>query len=131
MSPASTEDKIRELYDEVSDAVDSKLLADATSRNALYKIHVALGKIVNNLNENGSAGRRSVSRSVSVVPEDKIVVEDITTVDNTTLDATALPEEADGRSDIYDDADSNDVTARPQATTEGDSIASEMMTDEE
>ncbi len=64
MSPTSTEEKIRTLYDDVSAAVDEGLLADATSRNALYKIHVSLGKIVNSLGEGDKMSRRS--RSVSV-----------------------------------------------------------------
>ncbi|KAI3329540.1 nuclear condensing complex subunit [Ustulina deusta] len=64
VSPTSTEEKIRTLYDDVSAAVDEGLLADATSRNALYKIHVSLGKIVNSLGEGDKMSRRS--RSVSV-----------------------------------------------------------------
>ncbi|TAQ87250.1 hypothetical protein B7494_g4415 [Chlorociboria aeruginascens] len=60
ISSASTEDKIRNLYDEVSEAVDGKLILDAPGRNALYKIHVSLGKIVNTL-----GGRKSLS------PEDR------------------------------------------------------------
>ncbi|PHH62424.1 hypothetical protein CDD81_7143 [Ophiocordyceps australis] len=51
VSPASSEDKLRHLYALVSQAVDDGLLVDATSRNALYKIHVSLGKIVNTLDQ--------------------------------------------------------------------------------
>ncbi|KAI6715444.1 hypothetical protein JHW43_002070 [Diplocarpon mali] len=51
ISPASTPSLLREIYAEVSLAVDEKLIADATGRNALFKIHVSLGKIVNNLKE--------------------------------------------------------------------------------
>ncbi len=52
VSPASTESLLRSLYDEVSLAVEDKKMAlDATGRNALYKIHVSLGKIVNSMNE--------------------------------------------------------------------------------
>ncbi|KAI1277748.1 nuclear condensing complex subunit [Xylaria sp. FL0933] len=71
ISPSSTEEKIRTVYDDVSAAVDENLLADATGRNALYKIHVSLGKIVNSLGSEAadkmslsSSSRRS--RSVSV-----------------------------------------------------------------
>ncbi|TVY83178.1 Condensin complex subunit, partial [Lachnellula suecica] len=75
ISPASTEDLIRELYDEVSAAIDSKLIGDATGRNALFKIHVSLGKIVNTMTEKEKSvapgGRKS---SVSVAPEDKTVM---------------------------------------------------------
>ncbi|KAK8022014.1 ARM repeat-containing protein [Apiospora rasikravindrae] len=68
ISPTSTEEKIRELYEEVASAVEDNLLNDATGRNALYKIHVSLGKIVNQLNEQQERrqfGRTSMSRSVT------------------------------------------------------------------
>ncbi|KAI0023167.1 ARM repeat-containing protein [Xylariomycetidae sp. FL0641] len=79
ISASSTEEKLRELYEEVTAAVDDGLVSDATSRNALYKIHVSLGKIVNQLDAagnqadkmslaSGGASRRSVSRSVSAAP---------------------------------------------------------------
>lgn len=73
VSPASSEAKSREVYAVVCDAVDNQLLSDTASRNALYKIHVSLGKIVNTLDAAveaaGAAGgkyRRSVSRASSV-----------------------------------------------------------------
>ncbi|KAK4153740.1 hypothetical protein C8A00DRAFT_33496 [Chaetomidium leptoderma] len=80
VSPASSEPKTREAYVAACDAVDTQLLADATSRNALYKLHVALGKIVNALDVTAAAaaeaaaggggggryGGRSVSRASSV-----------------------------------------------------------------
>ncbi|KAI0976507.1 nuclear condensing complex subunit [Xylaria arbuscula] len=67
ISPSSTEDKIRTLYDDVQTAVDEGLLSDATGRNALYKIHVSLGKIVNALgtSEADKMSRRSRSASVA------------------------------------------------------------------
>ncbi|RFU33461.1 hypothetical protein B7463_g2854, partial [Scytalidium lignicola] len=64
ISPTSSEDKIRDLYQELSVAVDEKLVPDATGRNALYKIHVSLGKIANSLGERES-------RKSSAVPEEK------------------------------------------------------------
>ncbi|PSR94204.1 nuclear condensing complex subunit [Coniella lustricola] len=73
ISPASTEDKIREVYADVSDAVETNLIADTTGRNALYKIHVSLGKIVNTLDQaKEAAGRRqsTISRSGSLAPGD-------------------------------------------------------------
>ncbi|POR33606.1 Condensin complex subunit 3 [Tolypocladium paradoxum] len=78
VSPGSSEYKIRELYADVSEAVEEGLVSDATSRNALYKVHVSLGKIVNNLEEQQPSNRRT-SRSVSVnldrqPTEDKTVV---------------------------------------------------------
>ncbi|KAI5457878.1 nuclear condensing complex subunit [Mariannaea sp. PMI_226] len=68
ISPGSTEEKLRQAYAEVSAAVEDGFLSDATSRNALYKIHVSLGKIVNTLDEQQPNQRRT-SRSVSLVPE--------------------------------------------------------------
>ncbi|KAI0166584.1 ARM repeat-containing protein [Xylariaceae sp. FL1272] len=70
VSAASSEEKIRALYEDVTSAVEEELLTDATSRNALYKIHVSLGKIVNQLGEQDKMSQmshRSVSRS-SVAP---------------------------------------------------------------
>jgi condensin complex subunit 3 len=72
ISPASTESLIREIYQEVSVAIEDKLISDATGRNALYKIHVSLGKIVNSLTEKEAKGRKS---SVPLV-EDKPVLGD-------------------------------------------------------
>jgi condensin complex subunit 3 len=65
ISPASTPSLLREVYGEVSLAIDNKLISDATGRNALFKIHVSLGKIVNSLKEKDdeSAGFRESLRS--------------------------------------------------------------------
>ncbi|KAB5570326.1 nuclear condensing complex subunit [Coniochaeta sp. 2T2.1] len=91
VSPSSSEDKIRDVYADVNDAVEHTLLSDTTGKNALYKIHVALGKIVNNLDARdatavapvGRVGRRSVSAAVEeedgrTVVEDRTVVPDVT-----------------------------------------------------
>lgn len=48
--------------------MEEGLFSDTVSRNALYKIHVGLGKIVNALDE-PQPGMRRVSRSVSVATE--------------------------------------------------------------
>ena len=42
------------------------MTSDATGRNALYKIHISLGKIVNSLTEKTSRTRKS-----SAAPEEK------------------------------------------------------------
>jgi condensin complex subunit 3 len=70
------------VYNEASIAVEDKLIADATGRNALYKIHVSLGKITNTMKEKSegeielvlrgstrSQGSRKSSVAPSVVPE--------------------------------------------------------------
>lgn len=78
ISPTSTESLLRSLYDEVSLAVEDKKMAlDATGRNALYKIHVSLGKIVNSMNEKEKDSQGLVvrgGRKSSVAPS--VEVED-------------------------------------------------------
>jgi condensin complex subunit 3 len=77
ISPASTPSLLKEIYTEVTIAIEDKLIADATGRNALYKIHVSLGKIANSLKDDGDelevlrASTRSRKSSVapSVVDE--------------------------------------------------------------
>lgn len=127
VSPASTESMIRELYEEVEGAVDSKLLSDATSRNALYKIHVALGKIVNALGEQQDAARRtsrSTSVSTSVLGEDRTVMEDRTVVE----DRTAVRAEPD----IKEEEEESDGTLMPaEEQNEGDSLVEDLLSDEE
>jgi condensin complex subunit 3 len=54
------------------------LVSDATGRNALYKIHVSLGKIVNNLDAAAAAagprlGRRSMSAALDERTERAVV----------------------------------------------------------
>ncbi|CCD47269.1 similar to nuclear condensin complex subunit 3 [Botrytis cinerea T4] len=67
ISPASSEDKLRATYEEVTEAVENKKLGlDATGRNALFKIHVTLGKIVNSLAEKDTR-EESVLRGGSVM----------------------------------------------------------------
>jgi len=73
VSPASTEERLKDLYTEVSTAVDDKLVVDATGRNALYKIHVSLGKIVNALAEKEKSRKSTFGESLrsrdSAAPE--------------------------------------------------------------
>lgn len=83
ISPGSSEDRLREAYTEVSEAVEDGLLTDATSRNALYKLHVGLGKIVNTLDEQQPAVRPSRSSAAPSVAEgsqsaDKTGISDVT-----------------------------------------------------
>jgi len=71
ISPGSSDDRLREAYTEVSDAVEDGLLTDATSRNSLYKIHVSLGKIVNTLDEQQPAARAARSSVASTTADDQ------------------------------------------------------------
>ncbi|KAI0103081.1 condensin subunit Cnd3 [Hypoxylon sp. NC0597] len=122
ISPASSEEKIRSLYEDVSAAVEENLLSDATSKNALYKIHVSLGKIVNQLGEQDKMSRRSGSRSVSLAPDDKTITEDVTVV-------PAPPIEEEQEEDVVED--DVDVTATTVRRSEGDSLVEDLLTDGE
>ncbi|KJZ73380.1 hypothetical protein HIM_07174 [Hirsutella minnesotensis 3608] len=100
ISPGSSEDRIRELYADVSEAVEDGLLSDATSRNALYKIHVSLGKVVNSLDDQQQPFNRRVSRSTSVALErqpadDKTIIEEprIKEEDEDSGEGTIVPKE--------------------------------------
>ncbi|KAI0178261.1 condensin subunit Cnd3 [Pestalotiopsis sp. NC0098] len=106
VSPASSEEKIRSLYEDVNAAVEENLLSDATSRNALYKIHVSLGKIVNQLSEQAKGGRRSISRSMSV----SVAGDDKTATDDSILTQQPIKEEevSGNDDDDDDDDDAND-----------------------
>lgn len=44
-------DKLKELYDQVSEAVGGKLVTDALSKSSLNKLEQSLGKIVGSLEE--------------------------------------------------------------------------------
>lgn len=83
------------MYSDVSEAVEDGLLSDATSRNALYKIHVSLGKIVNSLDEQQLANRRT-SRSISHIDR------------HPTEDRTVL-EEPDIKEEDFEDSDAGTV----------------------
>ncbi|POS88035.1 hypothetical protein EPUL_000644 [Erysiphe pulchra] len=49
ISPSSTATLLQETFSLASEAIEKNFLHDATSRNALFKIHVSLGKIVNSM----------------------------------------------------------------------------------
>jgi condensin complex subunit 3 len=131
VSPACSEDKIRDVYADVCEAVEHNLLSDATGRNALYKIHVSLGKIVNNLDAQEGAGAtgggaaRAFSRSVSVAVDDKTAVDDRTVVPD--ADIKEEPEEEDG----VDEGDTvaDDATVVPGGGAE-DSLVSALLDDD-
>ncbi|KAL2141158.1 hypothetical protein VTI28DRAFT_2742 [Corynascus sepedonium] len=126
VSPASSEDKTREVYAVISEAVENQLVSDTTSRNALYKIHVSLGKIVNSLEsaaaaEPGGAGkyRRSVSRasSVGVTPSE---------------DRTVIQHEVKIKEEEMEDEDVSDTgTVVHRGGSNEQSLVSEMLSDEE
>ncbi|KAK6949729.1 hypothetical protein Daesc_008050 [Daldinia eschscholtzii] len=120
VSPTSSEDKIRALYEDISSAVEENLVSDATSRNALYKIHVSLGKIVNQLNEQDKMSRRSGSRSVSLPPDEKPIAEDVTVI----REPDIKEEEED---EVEEDPDVSGTVGRSEA----DSLVEDLLTDGE
>jgi condensin complex subunit 3 len=129
VSPASTEEKLREMYSEVSTAVDDKVISDATGRNALYKIHVSLGKIVNSLGE--KQGRKSI------MPEGRQI---ISSEGKTVLDI----EEDDDKTEIFtakktqdtiekEDDDDGTIIGEGETITsprKRDSLVEELLSDE-
>lgn len=147
MSPTSTEEKTRAVYEEISEAVDSQLLSDATSRNALYKIHVSLGKIVNNLDQAAAShiggggsvagGRRSMSRATSLGVDDRTVLA-IGNEDRTIVGQIKEEDEDEGDV-VLEDLNDTDVDADEigegttiQMTTlqaEDDSLTEDLLDD--
>jgi condensin complex subunit 3 len=118
--------------------VEDGLLSDATSRNALYKIHVSLGKIVNQLGEQDKmSSRRSVSRSVSVAPS---VTPSIATSHDRTMtdedDATIVPGRRSMDGTVLEDVAEEDTDADADGDTvirhpEEESLVEELLTDDE
>ncbi|KAI1654507.1 condensin subunit Cnd3 [Daldinia decipiens] len=125
ISPASSEDKIRALYEDISTAVEENLVSDATSKNAIYKIHVSLGKIVNQLNEQDKMSRRSASRSVSLAPDEKAIAEDATVIRVSRIKEEDEEEEKDDVEE--EEADISGTAGRSEA----DSLVEDLLTDGE
>lgn len=157
VSPASSEDKIRTLYDEVCIAIEDKLVADATGRNALYKIHVSLGKIVNSLGQSeakksrlsGERGSATPEVDTTGVNEDEDEDRDEKTVmtvqqddadddgDEKTIGTIKQEESAMNEEDDVDDdrtvvVEATVLASRPKRTQPGnDSLVEELLSDEE
>ncbi|KAK0646381.1 nuclear condensing complex subunit [Cercophora newfieldiana] len=137
VSPTSSEDKTRDVYADVCEAVDAQIISDATGRNALYKIHVSLGKIVNNLDaaaaDPAAAGgvfRRSVSRSTSVGVEDKTIMQEERTV---VMRGPQIKEEEEEEEE--EDMDGTMRTVVEGTVVEGsvveDSLVDDLLSEEE
>lgn len=124
ISPHSTEEKIRETYEEVTIAVNDRLVSDTTGRNALNKIHVSLGKIVANLGETELHSRR-VSRSVSIAGEDKTDNDDRTVI----AEPRIKEEDEESNATMRQDDESDEATVIPDK--EKDTLVDELLTDEE
>lgn len=120
VSPSSSEDKLRETYEEVSIAVNDRLVSDTAGRNALNKIHVSLGKIIANLGE-ADVGSRRISRSMSIASDDKTGNEDRTVV----TEPRIKEEEEEGTS-LHRDEDSDEGTIIPEKEMSMDSVLTDI-----
>jgi condensin complex subunit 3 len=126
VSPASTHSLLREIYAEVSDAIDSKLVADATGRNALFKIHVSLGKIVNSLKEkedDSNGLRESMRSSVNSRKSRESVAPSVTGEEEDNADKTELGKVKEGEVEEEDDDERTVIGGRR------DSLVSELLSD--
>lgn len=122
ISPGSSEDKLRDMYGEISVAVEDGLLTDATSRNALYKIHVSLGKIVNSLDEQQQQQQLGASRSTRSVSVNLPAGDDSKTIGSE--ETTMIKEQEEDDDDGDDDATVTVVPRRGQSIEEaGDDTA--------
>ncbi len=130
VSPASTPSILREVYAEVSLAIDNKLISDATGRNALFKIHVSLGKIVNSLKEkedDSARFRESLRSSVDSQKSNASVAP--STVGG---DEGIVEEEGDNREKAElgkVDEDEDEKTVIGDARGVGDSLVDELLSD--
>ncbi|KAI2621031.1 ARM repeat-containing protein [Xylaria nigripes] len=138
ISSTSDEEKLRSLYEEVSSAVDEGLLTDTTGRNALYKIHVSLGKIVNQLGEQDKASRRSRSVSAAIssaasaaTSHDRSMTED--------EDATIMPRRTSADGTVLGDVAEEEVEEEEEMEEADDtvvirrdeSLIDDLLTDDE
>lgn len=97
------------------------MLTDATSRNALYKIHVSLGKIVNALDHENTANATRQSRSVSVALTDKTVLSE--------SDKTVVPEDTKVKIEERSDEDENQDSDATMVKRED--VVNELLSDED
>ncbi|KAK3944314.1 putative nuclear condensin complex subunit protein [Diplogelasinospora grovesii] len=134
ISPASSEPKIREVYADVCSAVEEQLVSDTTGRNALYKIHVSLGKIVNNLDaaaaQQDGGFRRSVSRrSVSAGLDPDRTATTVTTAAGSVEDKAEVIKEEEEEED--NTVIRNVEEGEGREGGEEDSLVDDLLTDGE
>lgn len=108
----SNPEKLSSVFQLVAEAIDLKVATDAPSRNALTKLHGALGKVV------GEAGavKKSVEEGVTVLDEGK------TMADEDGAEAPALGSEEDVKMEIEE---------QENMTRLKDSLLEELLDDEE
>ncbi|KAK1598760.1 nuclear condensing complex subunit [Colletotrichum navitas] len=124
ISPTSTEEKIREVYDEVTIAVNDRLISDTTGRNALNKVHVSLGKIVATLGEQQDGELRRTSRSVSVAAS-------VAGSAAGSVAGSVAPSEKNEPDIKEEDEDSDGTVIQTTLKEDDNSLVSELLSDEE
>jgi condensin complex subunit 3 len=129
VSPTSSEEKLRESYGIVSEAVEEGLVTDTTGRNALYKIHVSLGKIVNSLEEQRPAQTRD-GRSASE-PAERSTPEDAEEAEEPEPEAEPEAEEAEEAEEEEEPEEPVAPVVKPSRTRGRPKIKREETSDDE
>lgn len=130
MSPTSSEEKLRESYGIVSEAVEEGLVTDTTGRNALYKIHVSLGKIVNSLEEQRPAQNRD-GRSTSETAERSTPEEAEADEPEEPEPEAEEPEEAEEAEEPEEQEEQEEPVVKPSRTRGHPKIKKEESSDDE
>lgn len=127
ISPGSSTTLLRETYSEVCDAIDGNLIQDVTGRNALYKIHVSLGKIVNGMRDSEASDDLGSSVSSNKSHEDTVCGDASDEV--TVLPTTEVAHDNEGadinvhnKTEIFEESDSNEPL---HSQEEGDALDGE------
>ena len=130
VSPASTTTLIREVYSDISEAVeDKKLGLDATGRNSLYKIHVSLGKIVNALDKEAEKEKEAPGRTVRMSSVTPSVTPTAADEEEEEDDATAVARTSEVDEEDEDDTIVAPAAAKRRGTT--DSLVEELLSDDD
>lgn len=107
ISSTSDPEKLNSALDLTAEAIDGKIAADAAGRNALNKLHTALGKA---LGENAKPAQSRAQEGLTVVEEDGVEV-------------------AEGAESGQ--GEETKVEAEEGKTEVGDSLLEELLEDEE
>lgn len=100
---------------------------DATGRNALYKIHVSLGKIVNGLGEKQARKSMMPDGRTSMTPEEKTVLEEEEEEEDGDKTEIRVKVEADSE----DDDEGTIVGVQSLVKGSRDSLVDELLSDDD
>lgn len=116
---------------------DKKIKAalDATGRNALYKIHVSLGKVVNGFTDKDKAGRGRKSSAIAddktLLPGDEDCAEEGSEEGEGVKTETVKVKEEEEVQEREEDAEEGDMTVVGGADGRRDSLVEELLSDED